>query len=301
MHFFGSERGLLATPTKCGTYAVNTEFDPWDSELPNQTSTQFFTIDLGPGRQLPARVPQRPFDPGFRAAGASNGAGAHSPFSVHDRHAPTATRPSRTIGVHTPPGFTATLKGIPYCPDSALQAIEASSYSGHRRAEQPQVPVRLARSAPPGPEREPARIPSTPPARSTSPGPTRAPRSASRSITPAVSGPYDLGNVVNRVAVDVDPSTAEVTATSDPLPQIIERHPAASALGPDQPRPQGLHAQPDQLRPLRGRRASSPATEGAKAEPSSHFQVANCDTLDYEPKLPRPSSPARPNAAATRP
>src|SRR4029077_4318120 len=30
MHFFGAERGLLATPTQCGTYAVHSTFAPWD-------------------------------------------------------------------------------------------------------------------------------------------------------------------------------------------------------------------------------------------------------------------------------
>ena len=57
-HFFGSERGLLATPTQCGTYAVNTEFVPWATELPNQTSTQFFSITSGPnGQPCPGAKP----------------------------------------------------------------------------------------------------------------------------------------------------------------------------------------------------------------------------------------------------
>ncbi len=41
-------------------------------------------------------------------------------------------------------------------------------------------------------------------------------------ITPAISGPYDLGNVVVRVALHVNPETAQITAVSDPLPQILE-------------------------------------------------------------------------------
>ena len=65
MHFFGAERGLLATPTHCGTYPVDSEFDPWDTALPNQTSTQFFTIDSGPGGR-PAR-PTAPFAPALSA------------------------------------------------------------------------------------------------------------------------------------------------------------------------------------------------------------------------------------------
>ncbi len=39
MHIFGSERGLLATPTQCGTYAVTSTFEPWDDSLGAQSST----------------------------------------------------------------------------------------------------------------------------------------------------------------------------------------------------------------------------------------------------------------------
>ena len=57
LHLFGSERGLLATPTQCGTYPVETTFTPWDNVLSDQTSTQFFTLDSGPGG---APCPARP-------------------------------------------------------------------------------------------------------------------------------------------------------------------------------------------------------------------------------------------------
>jgi hypothetical protein len=39
-------------------------------------------------------------------------------------------------------------------------------------------------------------------------------------ITPAVSGPFDLGTVVVRVALNVNPATAQVNAVSDPIPNV---------------------------------------------------------------------------------
>jgi hypothetical protein len=39
---------------------------------------------------------------------------------------------------------------------------------------------------------------------------------------PAQAGPFDLGTVVVRQAIFVDPETAQVTVKSDPLPQILE-------------------------------------------------------------------------------
>ena len=59
LHFFGAERGPLATPTQCGKYAVDAEFVPWDSMLPNQVSTSFITINSGPNGG-PARTAPGP-------------------------------------------------------------------------------------------------------------------------------------------------------------------------------------------------------------------------------------------------
>ena len=39
-------------------------------------------------------------------------------------------------------------------------------------------------------------------------------------VVPAVAGPFNLGNVIERAAIDVNPMTAQVTVTSDPFPQI---------------------------------------------------------------------------------
>ena len=65
---------------------------PWATGLPNQTSTQFFSITSGPNGQ-PCPGASRPFSPGFRAVGAGNGAGAHTP--VLDLRHPQRRRPER--------------------------------------------------------------------------------------------------------------------------------------------------------------------------------------------------------------
>ena len=40
-------------------------------------------------------------------------------------------------------------------------------------------------------------------------------------ITPAVSGPFDLGTVVVRVALNVNPKTAQINAVSDTIPDVF--------------------------------------------------------------------------------
>ena len=90
MHFFGSERGLLATPTRCGKYAVETSFTPWDNVLPGQQSTQFFEITSGPeGRHAPAKSgpSHRPSAPSARSTAPVSTARSRSRSAV-----PTATR-----------------------------------------------------------------------------------------------------------------------------------------------------------------------------------------------------------------
>jgi hypothetical protein len=281
LHFFGSERGLFATPANCGTYPVQSEFEPWATGLPNQTSTQFFSVTSGPSGQ-PCPGATRSFKPGFRAAGASNGAGAHSPFSV------SVTRQDgdqtlSTIGIGTPPGFTATLKNVPKCSDQALREIESSSWSGKAELANSKCPSSsqvgyssAGAGAGSRPYYAPGKVYLT--------GPYKGAPLSFTVVTPAVSGPYDLGNVVNRVAVKVDPSTAAVTAVSDPLPQIVEGIPLrlrSVLINLDR---KDFTLNPTNCSPFEVTGLLT-GDQGAKAEPRSHFQVANCETLDFEPKL----------------
>ena len=128
LHVFGSERGILATPTKCGTYPVKTTFIPWDGALPDQSSTEFFTISSGPGG-TPCPGSTRPFSPGFSSASVSNTAGAHTPFAIEVTR-PDGDQNLSGLTVKTPPGFSATLKGIPYCSDAAIITAASPAYSG---------------------------------------------------------------------------------------------------------------------------------------------------------------------------
>ena len=40
-------------------------------------------------------------------------------------------------------------------------------------------------------------------------------------VTPATAGPFDLGTVVVRVALFVEPETAQIHAVSDPIPDVF--------------------------------------------------------------------------------
>src|SRR4029078_6586624 len=91
-------------------------------------TTSFMTFDGGPnGSACPGA--QRPFGPQLDVGSESNTAGAHSPFSL------TLTRQDGEqnlvgFGITTPPGFSATLKGVPYCSEGAIAKVMSSGYAG---------------------------------------------------------------------------------------------------------------------------------------------------------------------------
>ena len=281
MHFFGSERGLLATPTRCGTYPVETNFTPWDASLPDQQSTQFFEITSGPGG-APCPGGQRPFAPRLRTVGQVNGAGLHSPFSVLVSRA-DGDQNLDGVTVEAPPGFSATLRGIPYCSDAALAGAATTSYTGIAELASPSCPaasqVGTATSGSGA---------GTHPLYSSGKvylaGPYKGAPLSLAVVTPAVSGPYDLGNIVIRVALRVDPETAQVTAVSDPLPRILEGIPLRlRSVQVDLDRP-NFTLNPTSCEPSQVRGTIS-GTEGGVASPVNFFQVGNCGSLDYAPKL----------------
>ena len=281
MHFFGSERGILATPTQCGTYPVTTLFTPWDSSLGTQTSTQYFTLDSGPnGASCPGG--QRPFTPTFQTASTGNTAGAHSSFWL-DFTRPDGDQNLAAVNVTTPPGFLATLAGIPYCPDAALAAAADSSYSGLAEEANSSCPLASqvgTAQAGAGAGSHPVYIDG----KVYLAGPYKGAPLSLAVITPAISGPYDLGNVVVRVALNVDPVDAHITAVSDQLPLILAGIPLRlRSILIDLDRPD-FALNPTNCSPF-SVRATVLGDQGGSAQLARYFQVANCRALPFEPRL----------------
>jgi hypothetical protein len=282
LHLFGAERGLLATPTQCGTYEVDSEFTPWAfPDIPKQSSTQFFTIDAGPGGSSCPPAP-RPFSPRFQAGVVDNTAGAHSTFTL-DLSRADGEQSLAGLSVATPPGFSATLKGVSYCPESAIDQLSDASYSGLAEQASPACPaVSQVGTATAGAGA--GTHPLYAPGKVYLAGPYNGAPLSLVVVVPALSGPYDLGNVAVRVALSVDPVTAQVTADSDSLPQIIGGVPlrtrsilvnldrADFALNPTNCEPFEVNA-------------IATGDEGASAPLSRHFQVANCAVLPFHPNL----------------
>jgi hypothetical protein len=111
-------------------------------------------------------------------------------------------------------------------------------------------------------------------------------------ITPATAGPFDLGTVVVRVALFVDPETARVHAVSDPIPHVF-----GGALLDLRSVSVALDRKDFALNPTNCSAMSvGGALHGGGANPldpaafstlpvSVPFKVNGCENLDFKPKL----------------
>jgi hypothetical protein len=277
MHLFGAERGLLATPTHCGKYPVVSEFEPWDGDLPNQTSTQFFTIESGPGG-TPCPPDIRPFHPGIEAGVTDNTSGSHTTFAFNLTRS-DGDQNLNSITIATPPGFIGSLAGVRYCPEATLAADAAATVS----TAAPQCPAASKIGdavASAGSGTKPVPLPGS----VYMAGPYKGAPLSLAVVTPAVVGPYDLGDVVIRTALQVNPVDAHITAISDALPQMIGGIPVRLRQVIVVLNRPGFALNPTNCNPFAITSQIS-GDQGAVANGANHFQVADCGALPFEPKL----------------
>jgi hypothetical protein len=103
-------------------------------------------------------------------------------------------------------------------------------------------------------------------------------------IIPATAGPFDLGVVVNRVALRIDSETAQVNAVADPLPLILYGIPLdARDIRVDLNRSNFTLA-PTSCEP-KSTTATVSATSGATATASDRFQLGGCERLGFKPDI----------------
>lgn len=219
-HFREGPRSPLVTPPACSRYQTQVEMTPSSGAAP-VTNTASFQVTSGVGGSScpPAGVP--PFEPGFEAGTTSNAASFYSPFYMRLTRSDGEQNMTRLDAV-LPPGVSGKIAGVPKCPEAAIAASKLRT--GKEELASPSCPaasqighvlagagvgnaltyvlgkVYLA-------------------------GPFGGAPLSIVVVTPAVAGPFDVGTVVVRQALALDPNTAEVKvdgARSDPIPHILE-------------------------------------------------------------------------------
>jgi hypothetical protein len=265
LHVFGGPRAPLATPSRCGTYRTHYAFAPWSGRPAAENDAAM---------QITSGCDKGGFDPGLVAGTKSLRAGSYSPFTFTLTRADGESNP-QTIALHLPQGLLAKLGGVPLCSEAQAStgACPADSQVGS-----------IAAAA--GVGGAPLWIPQPGKAATAAylAGPYKGAPYSIVSVVPAQAGPFDLGLVVNRAAINVDPETALATITTDPLPQILEGVPIAYRTLHVEVTRDKFTLNPTSCAPKQIS-ATVVAVDGSVAQPSDAFQATNCAKLSYAPKL----------------
>jgi hypothetical protein len=218
LHFFGGDKGVLTSASTCGPNATTTEFTPWSGHADHNTPSATTPLTSEPGGgSCPTNLGARKFAPGFTAASDSNAAAQYSPFKVHVGRN-DGEQEIKAVDVTLPKGLVGRLAGIPYCGEAEIAAAAASSgraQQAHPSCSSESAIGRVTTLS--GTGDKPLSLPGT----AYLAGPYKGAPLSMVVVTPAVAGPFDLGTVVVRVALNVDPLTAQVNAVSDPIPNVF--------------------------------------------------------------------------------
>jgi hypothetical protein len=272
LSFSGGAQAALATPTTCGAYATSSDFTPWStpfvSDLLGQSS---FAIRSGPAG-TPCPGSSLPFEPVLTAGSTTDQAGGFTGFSLLLQRADGQQRIS-SLSFKTPEGLLGMISKVPLCgePQAAQGTCPAASQIGHTVV-----------AAGPGPY--PLVVPE--PGQPAAPiyltgGYKGAPYGLSIAV-PVIAGPFNLGTIVVRSSIAVDPHTAQLTITTDPLPSILDGIPTdLRSVNAVVDRP-GFMFNPTSCSAMSfGGTATS--TEGAQVPIGSRFQVGSCQALKFQP------------------
>ena len=274
-------RAPLATPISCGSFGTTSDLVPWSTPgTPDAHPTASFSVGSGPnGAPCPLSPATRPFAPTLSAGTESSAAGKPSPFVLHiDRK--DGEQELSSLEATLPKGLAAKFVGVPYCSDAALAT--AATRSGGAEQANPSCPASRIGAVTVG--AGPGTSPFYAHGNAYLAGPYKGAPMSVAVITPAVAGPFDLGTVVVRNALYVDPETAQGHVVSDPFPKILDGVPLKlRSIDVTLDRPD-FTLNPTNCSPL-SIEAKVTSTDGASASPSNAFQVRDCKALGFKPAL----------------
>jgi hypothetical protein len=273
----GGPRASLANPSACGPAVTTADFTPWSA--PGTTPEGLLvagTADATPSSyfEVGGCPSPTPFKPGFVAGTVTPQAGQFSSFTMN------LTREDREqyvkgIQLHTPPGLLALLASVPLCPEA--QADDPSVYGS---CEASKIgTARVASGAGSHPFEIEGDVYLT--------GPHEGAPFGLSIVTHAVAGPFNLGLVVVRARIDIDPSNSTATITTDEsgpyaVPQIIFGVPLRlQRIAVDIDRP-GFMLNPTNCA-AQQIAAMVSGNQDATAALTSPFAVGGCKSLAFKP------------------
>jgi hypothetical protein len=289
VHFREGQRSPLATPGVCGSFATQMQLTPWNSPKALAASSAFAVTSGSEGTPCPSGTP--PFTPQAVGGTLNSNAGSYSPFYLHLTRKDTEQEIT-SYSALLPPGLTGKIGDIPYCPEQDIQRAKANS--GFAEAEHPSCPAsseigHTIAGYGLGP------VLTYAPGKLYLAGPFHGSTFSIVAIDSATVGPFDLGTVIVRSAIKVNPETAQVSIDSqgsDPIPHIIDGIPIHLRDIRVYISKHGLTLNPTSCAPsavastLNGSGAVfSDPSDDSTATATAPFQAFNCGALQFRPKL----------------
>jgi hypothetical protein len=271
LHFFGGDRAPLGTPAKCGSYTTTGTFTPWSGNATTESSSTFQIVS-GPNGS-PCHDPLQ-FAPSLTAGTTSIQAGGFTPFEM------TMSREDgeqnlQSIQLKMPLGMSGTLSTVKLCGEEQADAGTCGPES-----EIGETIVSVGLGGDPFTVKG-GKVYIT--------GPYKGAPFGLSIVNPAKAGPFDLGKVVVRAKIDVNPETAALTITTDnegpyKIPTILDGIPLEiKHVNVNINRP-GFTFNATNCSPL-AITGSLVSTEGVSSALSVPYQVTNCAVLAFKPKL----------------
>jgi hypothetical protein len=256
----GGPRAPLANPQTCGQATTTSVLTPWSAPESGPPATPFSSFAVS-GCANP-----QPFGPSFTAGTVTPTAAGFSPFTLtFSRH--DGEQDLSGLTVQTPPGLLGVLSQVQLCPEPQASTGTCGSESliGH---------TQVAAGAGSHPFWVGGDVYLT--------GSYKGASFGLSVVVPAIAGPFDLGDVIVRAAVFVDPHDSHLTIISDPLPQIIDGVPLRVQtvnVSIDKPNFMFNPTNCSQQQVA----ATITATQGATANVASPFAAAGCKNLPFKP------------------
>ncbi|MHB1538401.1 MAG: hypothetical protein ACYCUM_13595 [Solirubrobacteraceae bacterium] len=276
-------RAPLMTPATCGRYTTTSALTPWSAPQsggPATPSSPFEVSSEPGGGACPTSPSAQSNAPSFEAGSQSTQAGAYTPFVVRLTRAEGSQRFSRVI-VTPPPGLLGRVAGVPRCPEADIAAAAAASGAAEQAS--PSCPaaselgaVTVGAGAGPDPFYVHGHVYLA--------GPYEGAPFSLAIVTPALAGPFDLGTVVVRAGIYINPTTAQVTVKSDPIPAELENIPLdVRSIAVELSRP-GFTLNPTSCETLAAT-GQEVSTVGQTAVLADRFQASGCDTMPFHPSF----------------
>jgi uncharacterized repeat protein (TIGR01451 family) len=281
LSFSGGAQAALATPTHCGVYTTTSDFSPWASPfIADSFPTAAFAVTSGTGG-APCPPSVLPFSPELIAGSTTDQAGGFTDFSMLLRSADDQQRVEK-LQFKVPSGLLGMISQVPLCQEPQAQAGTCSSASqiGHTTVASGPGPYPLVVPQPGQPQ---APIYLT--------GPYKGAPYGLSIVVPVHVGPFTLPTQVVRARIDVDPLTAQITVTTDPLPQVIAGVPTDLRTVDAVIDREGFMFNPTNCSPMSfsgtawGTPPPGTGGPGSTASISSPFQMGSCRALLFKPNF----------------